>query len=81
MNKINYHEITPLLFQPVGNVKVFFYVPIKLIYLSPYDGNRDCFVLEIVKNCALSGRSMGSFPTLGIYSPGPCIPDYNPQQK
>ena len=32
-----------------------FYVPIKLIYLSPYNGNRDCFVLEIVKNCVLSG--------------------------
>ena len=28
---------------------------IKLIYLSPYDRNRDYSVLEIVKNCALSG--------------------------
>ena len=53
--KIDNHEITSLLFQPVGHIKVFFYVPIKLIYLSSYDGNHDCFVLEIVKNCALSG--------------------------
>ena len=55
MKKIDNHEITPLLFQPVGHIKVFFYVPIKLVYLSPYDGNRDCSVLEIVKKCALSG--------------------------
>ena len=55
MKKIDNHEITPLLFQPLGHVKVFFNVPIKLIYLSPYDGNRDCFVLEIVKNFTLFG--------------------------
>ena len=55
MKKIDNHEIVPLLFQLVGHIKVFFCVPIKLIYLSPYDGNRDCFMLEIVKNCALSG--------------------------
>ena len=55
MKKIDNHEIIPLLIQPVGHIKVFFYVPIKLIYLSPYDGNGDCFMLEIVKNCALFG--------------------------
>ena len=39
--KIDNHQITPLLFQTVGHIKVFFYVPIYLVYLSLYDGNRD----------------------------------------
>ena len=47
--KIDNHEITPLLFQPVRHIKVLLYVPINLIYLPPYDENHDCCVLEIVK--------------------------------
>ena len=47
MKKTDNHEITPLLFVPVGNIKVFFYVPINLIYLSPYNQNRDCFVIYL----------------------------------
>ena len=39
--KIDDHKITTLLFQTVGHVKVFFYVPINLVYLSLYDGNCD----------------------------------------
>jgi len=41
MKKFDNRKITPLLFQPVGHIKVFFYVPIKLVYLSLYNGNRD----------------------------------------
>ena len=55
MKRTENNEITPLVFQPVGHIKVFLCVAINLIYLSPYIGNRDCFVLEIVKNYALSG--------------------------
>ena len=62
--KIDHSKITPLLFQPVGHIKVFLYVPIKYVYLSLYGRNRDWFVLKIMKNCALSGW------ILGIYSPG-----------
>jgi len=53
--KIDNHEITSLLLQPVGHIKVFLYVLINLQYLSPYDGNCDHHALEIMKNCALSG--------------------------
>jgi len=59
--KIDNHA--PLSFQ-VGYIKVFFYVPMNLIYLSSYDGNCDCFVLGIVKNCTLSGWCMGSLSYL-----------------
>ena len=31
IKKVNKHKITPLLFQPVGYVKVFFYIPLSLI--------------------------------------------------
>ena len=41
MKKIDNHKIPPLLFQPVGHIKVFFYIPINLIYLSPHNRNRD----------------------------------------
>jgi len=50
-----------ILFQTVGHIKVFFYVPIKLVYLSLYDGNRDWFVQKIEKNLALALWSLGSF--------------------
>jgi len=52
--KIDSHEITSLLFQPVGYIKVFFYAQIYFHCLSPCNRNCEHYAMEIVKNYVLS---------------------------
>ena len=67
--KIDNHEIVPLLFQPIGHNKVFFYVPIKLISFSIRRESRLFYAGNREKLRALRMKH-GFLPILGIYSPG-----------
>jgi len=48
--KIDSYKITSLLFQPVGHIEVFFYALKNLHCLSPYEGNCNRYVREVVRS-------------------------------
>ena len=72
--KIDNHEISPLLFQPVGHIKVFFYVPIKLIYLLSIRREWQLFYAGNRKKLRALQMKHGFLPILGIYSQGVVSP-------